>query len=46
MQRFGHHILNDDVPRVISRLNEITQAINHQYASSKRIKRVLSEPPR
>lgn len=46
MQRFGNHILNDDIPRVISRLNEITQAINHQYASSKRLKRVLSEPPR
>lgn len=46
MQRFGHQIVNDDIPRVVSRLNEITQAINHQYASSKRLKRVLSEPPR
>ena len=46
MQTFGSSIADTDADRILSRLTAITQCINTQYASSKRLRRVSSEPPR
>jgi hypothetical protein len=46
MQNFGSHIVESDADRILSRLNSITQSLNSQYASCKRLRRISSEPPR
>ena len=46
MQTFGSHIAIDDADRILSRLTSITQAINDQYASCRKFRRISSEPPR
>jgi hypothetical protein len=46
MQHFGSNIDESDADRIRNRLNSITQSLNSQYASCKRLRRTSSEPPR
>ena len=46
MQNFGAHIVASDTGRILTRLTSITQSVNSQYATRKRLKRSSSEPPR